>query len=362
MRWCCSMSETPARDPVPYSQLPYAFGPPAASGRIRARPEDFQVDELLGFRPDGEGEHVLLHLEKRNTNTTWLADRLARLAGVPARDMSYAGLKDRHAVTRQWFSVRLAGRPEPEWGEIESEEIRLLEHGRHRRKLKRGALRANRFRIRIRNIEGDREELESRLQQIGEQGVPNYFGEQRFGHDEGNLRMALRMFSGERMKLSRNKRGLYLSAARSYLFNQLLAERIRAGNWNQALPGDLMMLDGSRAIFPITEPDDEIRERIQRLDIHPTGPLYGAGASELAADSAALEQRILADHKEWCDGLERSGLKQERRALRIRVGDLHWEWKEENDLELRFQLSPGSYATAVLRELVRYAGEIHGDL
>lgn len=352
------MSEEAFAEPIPYSQLPHAFGTPTANGLIRSQPEDFQVDELLGFCPDGEGEHVLLHLEKRNTNTAWLADQLARLAGVPARDVSYAGLKDRYAVTRQWFSVRLAGRPEPEWERIESEEIRLLEQGHHRRKLKRGALKANRFRIRIRNLEDGREELESRLRQISEQGVPNYFGEQRFGHGEDNLQMALRLFGGERMKLSRNKRGLYLSAARSYLFNQVLAERIRAGNWNRALSGDLMMLDGSRAIFPVGEPDDEIRERIQRLDIHPTGPLYGAGKSELADKSAALEQRVLADVKTWCDGIERAGLKGERRALRIRVTDLHWEWKEANDLELCFQLSPGSYATAVLRELVQYhAGE-----
>jgi tRNA pseudouridine13 synthase len=319
---------------------------------IRSTPEDFRVDEVLGFRPDGEGEHVLLRIEKRNTNTAWLADQLARLADVPSRDVSYAGLKDRHAVTRQWFSVRLAGRPEPEWEKIESEEAHLLEYGRHRRKLKRGALKANRFQILIRELDGEREELESRLHRIKEQGVPNFFGEQRFGHDEGNLLMASRLFGGERMKLSRNKRGIYLSAARSYLFNQVLAERIRNENWDRALTGDLMMLDGSRAIFPVAEPDDEISERLQRLDIHPTGPLYGTGDSGTASDCETLERRVLESQNSWREGLERSGMRAERRALRIRVADLSWDWREQSGLQLQFQLPPGSYATALLRELV----------
>ncbi len=337
-----------------HALLPHAFGQPVASGDIRRQPEDFQVEEILGFRPDGEGEHVLLHIRKRNTNTGWLAGELARVAGVPLRDVSYAGLKDRNAVTSQWFSVRLAGREEPDWLELESEDLKLLERERHRRKLRRGALRENRFRILIRNLQGERGRLEKRLERIGHEGIPNYFGEQRFGHDENNLRMADLLFSGKLRKPNRQKRGLYLSAARSYLFNLLLAERVEQGDWNQALPGDLMMLDGSRALFSLQRVDAEIEHRVRTLDIHPTGPLFGDGESETGPTISEREQLILQEYPSWADGLKRFGLKPERRALRCRVRDLEWSWPAEDQLELRFGLPPGSYATSVLREIVRY--------
>jgi tRNA pseudouridine13 synthase len=339
----------------PYAQLPHAFGTPAAAGEIRCQPEDFQVDETLGFEPDGEGEHLLLRIRKRNSNTGWVAGELARLAGVPMRDVSYAGLKDRNAVTSQWFCVRLAGKAEPNWHQLESEELTLLQLGRHRRKLRRGALRENRFRILIRNLQGDREALERRLADIKKRGVPNFFGEQRFGHQENNLRMADFLFEGKLKKLNRNKRGMYLSAARSYLFNQVLAQRVQTGDWEQALPGDLMMLDGSRAIFSPQEIDEEIRHRVEILDIHPTGPLFGAGPSGTGQEVQALEQRILETHTVWLEGLGRFGLKSERRALRSRIRELEWSWPAEDQLELRFGLAPGSYATTLLREIIQYS-------
>ncbi len=337
-----------------HASLPHAFGQPLASGDIRRQPEDFQVEEILGFRPDGDGEHVLLHIRKRNTNTGWLAGELARMAKLPLRDISYAGLKDRNAVTSQWFSVRLAGREEPNWLELESEDLKLLERERHRRKLRRGALRENRFRILIRNLQGERGQLEKHLEHIRHNGIPNYFGEQRFGHEENNLRMADLLFAGKLKKPNRQKRGLYLSAARSYLFNRLLAERVEKGDWNQALPGDLMMLDGSRALFPVPEIDAEIEHRVQMLDIHPTGPLFGEGEPETGPTILAREQRILQEYPSWAEGLKRFGLDPERRALRCRVRDLEWSWHAEDQLELRFGLPPGSYATSVLREIIRY--------
>jgi tRNA pseudouridine13 synthase len=337
----------------PHTELPHAFGAPPAKGEIRCQPEDFQVDEILGFEPDGEGEHVLLHIRKRNANTGWVAGELARIAGVPMRDVSYAGLKDRNAVTSQWFSVRLAGKQEPDWQELETEELTLLKSGRHRRKLRRGALKENRFRILIRNLQGDRDELEKRLTKIKQGGVPNYFGEQRFGHQENNLPMADLLFDGKLKKLNRNKRGLYLSAARSYLFNQVLAKRVETGDWERALPGDLMMLDGSRAIFAVEEIDAKIQHRVEIQDIHPTGPLFGEGRSDTELEVHALEQRILQSHPSWAEGLKRFGLKAERRALRSRIRELAWSWPA-GELELRFGLAPGSYATALLREIIQY--------
>jgi tRNA pseudouridine13 synthase len=167
--------------------------------------------------------------------------------------------------------------------------------------------------------------------------------------------MADLLFAGKLKKLKRNQRGLYLSAARSYLFNQVLAERVKRGDWDRALPGDLMMLDGSRAIFPVAEIDGEIQQRVETQDIHPTGPLFGDGPSGTDLEVRALEQEILQSRPSWDEGLKRFGLKAERRALRSRIRELEWCWPQEHQLELRFGLAPGSYATALLREIIQYS-------
>jgi len=220
---------------------PRVLGQPDARGLIRSCPEDFRVDEELGFEADGEGEHLLIHLRKRNRNTDQVARQLARHAGVRARDVSYCGLKDRVAVTTQWFSIWLPGKPDPDWSSLEDDDVKILSQTRHRKKLPRGALRANRFTLVLRELEGDREALEKRLVRVLEQGVPNYFGEQRFGRGGSNLQAAQSMFAGHRVK-DRHLRGLYLSAARSFLFNEVLAARIAEGNWNQVLAGEALML------------------------------------------------------------------------------------------------------------------------
>jgi len=332
--------------------LSYAYGVPPVSGVLRTQPEDFFVDEVLGFEPDGEGEHVLLQIEKRNTNTQWLADQLARYAGIPKRDVSYAGMKDRHAVTRQWYSLGLAGAAEPDWNNLNIDNVRVLQHARHRRKLRRGTLQGNRFHLVIRNLQGDPAGLESRLQDIAQAGVPNYFGEQRFGHDGANLQQAMAMFQGKRIK-DRHKRSLYLSAARSYLFNELLSQRVARGDWNRAIPGDVMLLAGSNSYFVPELNDVTIQQRLASFDIHPSGCLWGKGDTPTQAEAAELERSLAQAHPELCRGLEQAGLKQERRALRLPVVDLQWELDAAKQLlELRFFLPAGAYATTVLRELV----------
>jgi len=332
--------------------LSYAYGVPLVSGVLRTHPEDFFVDEVLGFEPDGEGEHVLLQIEKRNTNTQWLADQLARFAGIPKRDVSYAGMKDRHAVTRQWFSLGLAGATEPDWDNLQIDNVRVLQHARHRRKLRRGTLQGNRFHLVLRNLQGDTASLESRLQHIVQQGVPNYFGEQRFGHQGANLQQAMAMFQGKRIK-DRHKRSLYLSAARSYLFNTLLSQRVARGDWNRAIPGDVMLLAGSNSYFVPELNDATIQQRLASFDIHPSGCLWGKGDTPAQAEAAELERSLAQAHPELCRGLEQAGLKQERRALRLPVVDLQWELDAAKQLlELRFFLPAGAYATTVLRELV----------
>ncbi|HEC19777.1 MAG TPA: tRNA pseudouridine(13) synthase TruD [Gammaproteobacteria bacterium] len=339
----------------PASTLPdwsRAFGPSIASAHIRSCAEDFRVDEELSFAPDGEGEHLLLQVRKRNRNTDQVARQLARHAGVRARDVGYCGLKDRVAVTTQWFSLWLPGMPDPDWSSLEDEEVQILAQVRHRKKLPRGALRANHFTLVLREVQGEREALERRLQTISEQGVPNYFGEQRFGRNGSNLQAAQAMFAGRRVK-DRHLRGLYLSAARSFLFNEVLAVRVRESNWNQVLPGEALMLAGSRSFFVADEIDDDIKRRFAEGDVQPSGPLWGRGSLPSQADAAILEQRALDSHGVFREGLESAGLRQERRALRLPVNALQWRWHAEGkDMQLRFTLPAGCYATAVLRELI----------
>jgi len=332
--------------------LPYAYGEPECTGVIRQSPEDFVVDEISVIEPDGEGEHVLLQIKKRNANTDWLAKQLARLASVVAKDVSYAGLKDRQAVTTQWFSVRLAGKDEPDWHELNSDEFEVLQVHRHNRKLRRGALKGNRFELRIRELTCEPLTLENRLEKIKAQGVPNYFGEQRFGIDGANLDKAAAMFEGKRIK-SRHQRSMYLSAARSQIFNQLLSQRVAEQNWNQAIAGDALLLAGSNSFFSIDDVDDEIRQRIENFDIHPSGLLWGRGRVETRARAAEMEAALAEQFPLFCAGLEKAGLKAARRALRVRPENMEWDYQPEQELlALSFELPAGSYATVVLRELI----------
>ncbi len=337
---------------IKLEQLAYAWPCLNASALWRCRPEDFQVFEELGFEPDGSGEHVLLQIQKRDANTEWIARKLARFAGVPPVDVSFAGLKDRFAVTTQWFSVRLAGKTNPDWDAFADEEARVLQWHLHQRKLKRGSLKANRFTVILRELQGDQAELEQRLQQISEQGVPNYFTEQRFGRDGQNIDMARQMLVDNKRINDRHKRGLYLSAARSLLFNHVLSERVAAGSWNKILPGEDVLLSGSRSHFIAEVVDETIERRLAEWDIHPSGPLVGENDRVIETAVTAMERGYLADYREWCEGLIKARLKSERRSLRSRVMDLQWDFESKGQLLLSFTLDKGCYANGVIRELL----------
>ena len=327
----------------------YAYGGPASQGKIKTLPDDFIVEEQLSFEPEGAGEHAFLQIEKCGENTDFVARLLARFAGVRQRDVSYAGIKDRHARTTQWFSVWLPGKQDPDWKQMETETIKVLQATRHARKLKRGVLSGNQFQIRIRDWQGDKIQLEQQLQQIKNHGFPNYFGVQRFGNQGQNVNRALSLFAGAKVK--REQRSIYLSAARSYLFNQLLSSRILAGNWNQAIEGDVCIFDQSNSYFKVDTLDDSVVERVNAADIHPTGMMYGKGESEVSGQAQLIEQSIINDAPELADGLVKLDLTADRRALRVMVKNLHWEI-DESELLLRFSLPSGCYATSLLRELL----------
>lgn len=332
--------------------LPYVDGQPRLQGRLRTAPEDFQVREELDFTLDGIGEHVWLWVRKRGANTDWVAKRLAERAGISANAVSYAGLKDRHAVTEQWFSVHLPGKADPDWEANPHPDFTVLNAVRHSRKLRRGALSGNAFRITVRDLEGDPAELAARLERVAADGVPNYFGEQRFGREAGNLERAAAMFSGREKVRDRHQRGLYLSAARSALFNAVLAQRVVEGSWNRALPGEVLMLAGSHSIFTVEEIDETICQRVAAFDVHPTGPLWGAGELRSSGPVRELEEAATATSPIFRDGLAAAGLTQERRALRLMIGEAKLECPEPRTAILDFRLPAGAYATTVLRELL----------
>lgn len=320
------------------------------TGNIRTDNEDFQVDEIPDFIPSGEGEHACLKVRKTGQNTEWTGKQLADIAGVERRSVSYAGLKDRHAVTTQWFSVWLPGKATPDWAAHLPPSIEVLEETRHSRKVRIGTLKGNHFKIIIRDCQGDKAAVENCLANIRACGVPNYFGVQRFGRDNHNIQRATAWFSGQIKPKARHQKSMYLSAARSWLFNHYLSERVADKSWDVAINGDVYQLDGSNSCFH--EPlNTELSERVAAHDLHPTGPLWGAGDSQSQGAVQGAESALATQFAVLSAGLEKHGLKQERRSLRLLVNDLSSNWLADDVLALQFSLKPGSYATSVLQEL-----------
>jgi len=329
---------------------PRAWGEACGSAMLKASAEDFQVDELLDIPLSGAGEHLWLWIEKRQLNTEEVARLLARAAKVPFKNISYAGLKDRQALTTQWFSIHLPGK-DADVSSVESVQLRILQATRHTRKLQRGTHKANGFRIRLTQLTADRDGLDARLEQIQRFGVPNYFGAQRFGRDGMNVQHAAHYAERQELPPQRNVRSRLLSTARSTIFNRILAARVADGSWQQAKLGDLLTFTQSRSHFLAAE-QELLDPRLQELDLHPSGALWGQGELATQGDVLKLEQQVAESCAQLCHWLEQAGLKQERRILRLPVSALSWCYPDENTLELRFNLPVGCYATAVIREIV----------
>lgn len=330
---------------------PRATGQSLGSAVLKAVAEDFQVDEVLDIPLSGQGEHLWLWVEKRDLNTEEAARRLARAAGVPVRSISYAGLKDRQALTRQWFSLHLPGKADPDLARAQDDTLRILKQVRHQRKLQRGAHSANGFTLRLTALAADRQALDARLEQLKQQGVPNYFGTQRFGHGGGNVHDAQGWAARRALPEQRNVRSRLLSAARSYVFNQVLAARVADGSWQRAQVGDLLAFTDSRSFFQAGE-QECCDPRLSILDLHPTGPLWGQGPSPAADATCALETAIGERHAALCQWLADAGMDHERRILRLPIGGLTWHYPEPDILQLEFVLPAGCFATVVVRELV----------
>ncbi|GHC29748.1 tRNA pseudouridine synthase D [Kushneria pakistanensis] len=346
--------ETSEAQGSPLPDWARSLGVPPHSGRFREFPEAFRVEEQMAFTPEGEGEHLWLHCEKRNLSTAQLIRHLAHTLEVAPRDIGVSGLKDHTALTRQWVSVALTGRATPAAlpDLVEMEGLRLLSFGRHPRKLRRGVHRANRFALYVTGEAVTQGSLETRWHELVANGVPNYFGPQRFGHQGSNITRARAMMA-RGWKKRHDRDGILLSSARSWLFNQVLSTRIEQGNWASGLDGDVFNLDGSASQFAGQTLDDALRTRLAALDIHPTGPLWGRGKSEVSGEALALERGVVENEPTLAEGIERAGAAPMRRALRLRLQAPAIEHEGEG-LWLHFTLARGGFATAVLRELFQH--------
>jgi tRNA pseudouridine13 synthase len=310
-------------------QWPNAYPASGASATLKRLNEDFMVTELPLQPPSGEGEHIWLDIEKNGANTAFVAQQLAEAAGVQDVDVGYAGLKDRYAITRQWFSIHLPKGGTPDLTRLQHPEFKVLSQSRHVKKLRPGDLQGNRFRIVLRDLTGDRDAIEANLEAIASHGAPNYFGAQRFGHGGGNVEQGRAMLAREIRVRHPKKKGIYLSAVRSFVFNEVLALRIQQGLWGETLPGDVMDEAG-----------------------RPTGPLWGRGRVITTDQAQVLENAVAERHATLCGGMEYAGLDQERRALVASPAEMSWEWPQANQLVLTFTLPAGTYATSVLNEIL----------
>ncbi|MBK7613711.1 MAG: tRNA pseudouridine(13) synthase TruD [Burkholderiales bacterium] len=314
-------------------QWPKAYQASGASATLKRLNEDFIVTELPLQLPSGEGEHIWLDIEKNGANTAFVAQHLAEAASVNEWDVGYAGLKDRYAITRQWFSIYLpSGKTgeTPDLTQLAHPEFKVLHQSRHVKKLRPGDLQGNRFRIVLREVAGDRDAIEANLKAVASHGVPNYFGAQRFGFEGGNVEQGRAMLAREIRVRNPKKKGIYLSAVRSFVFNEVLALRIQQGLWGKTLPGDVMDEAG-----------------------RPTGPLWGRGRVITTGEAQALENGVAERHASLCNGMEYAGLDQARRALVASPADMAWEWPQADQLVLTFSLPAGNYATSLLNEILR---------
>lgn len=363
MRSCLwdRMSELPAGPRARYwSDLARLLAPPAGAARLKTAVDDFQVAEELGFALSGAGEHLCVEVEKTGLTTTRAASRLAEATGLKRADVGYAGMKDRRARTRQWFSLRLPAGEETRLQSVEDENLRILQSRRNHRKIRIGSHRANRFVIALRDFRGERDEIEHRLRTLARMGVPNYFGPQRFGRLFGNLELIERRIHAQAgegaAKISRKERSLLYSAARAALFNQVLSARLARGDWSRYVAGDVLSLDGSGRLFlpPAEGWNEDLQQRLEALDIHVTGPLPGAAPAqfkyEIRGQAADIEIAALHQNTVMLDWLKREGLRAGRRQLRFAPREINWNWTD-GGLTLRFTLARGCYATSLLREV-----------
>jgi tRNA pseudouridine13 synthase len=332
---------------------------PGSGGTVRAVPEDFRVDEVPAYLPSGTGPHLFLRVEKRGRTTRDAVRALAGALGVPERDAGFAGMKDKQAVTTQWLSFPVAQDPDP--AALAAPGLRVLEASRHGNKLRPGHVRANAFSIVVRG--GDPARARAAADALAARGLPNLFGPQRFGSEGRNAEVGRALLVGEetpearRAARDRFLRRLSISAFQALLFNRWLAARMEDGLFAAALAGDVMKKLDTGGLFTCEDPAAD-GPRVARFEVAPAGPIFGHKLRAAAGEALAREERILAAEGMTLAAFARGGGEAEgtRRAARLPV---RVEVAAEGDgYRARFELPKGSYATVVLRELVKGAAEV----
>jgi len=347
--------------------LAYHASPPTIKGHLKQSPADFRVDEILGFEPDGDGYHGLFLIEKTGMTTGQMLGQLAKLSGVAERDIGFCGIKDKLAVTTQWVSIpldpSLPAESAPDWITALSEPLKVVRWGRHRRKLRRGSHRGNRFTLTIRGVTGDDAQLQSRLNQIKSQGFPNYFAEQRFGQAGRNYDLLKKLGDVTNSRsVNRADRNWGISTLRAEIFNRVLSARLSEQTESKAQAGDLARLAGTNSWFLVVDAElDKTQQRIDLKDIWLTGPLWGDGSNPAEEGVKAVETQIAEEvlftygAENWHQHLKDWRVDHDRRPLMSPVMDLNAEdamEEGERTLKLSFSLESGSYATALLREII----------
>ena len=380
-------------NPADFSLLAYAFKPPEFSAQFKTVPADFVVDEISNTELSGAGEHLWCWVEKQQQNTDWVAGKLAKWAQTSKRNVGYAGQKDRHAVTRQWFSIHLPGKQDPDMATFNVDGVRVIRLKRHHRKLQRGDLQGNLFKITLTNFDsilGDdvvidslQANLELRLNQLKKYGFPNYFGEQRFGWQGNNLLEAEKLFIASADKdafrkqkrrqnqSQRNKQGLYISSARSWMFNEVLSQRVKSQTWNKYIDGDLVKLHSeckslASEINKSVYHTEGLMEHVLKQELKPAATLFGDAALMTSGPAYEIEKQIQLKHENWMQGLQNMRAQPDCRALQVLPQDFNWHWCLKNQsnqhepdnykqlrLILNFALPAGSFATVLIRELVK---------
>ncbi|MEX1993355.1 MAG: tRNA pseudouridine(13) synthase TruD [Steroidobacteraceae bacterium] len=329
---------------------PRARGTVRATGTIRVDAADFVVEERLGFEPDGGSAHFLVRVEKRNANTLHVARGLAAGLGRAPQDIGFAGMKDRRAIARQWFTVPAAKGPEPTVG-LAGDGFEVIAVLPHSRKLRRGALAGNRFCIRVRELAGDIAALTARIDSVSSAGYPNYFGAQRFGIEGANLGRVQHWLLEGGLPRGREPRAFVFSCARALAFNAVLGLRVADGSWDRLLPGEVVNLAGSASVFVADQPDEALQERCRSGDVAPTGPLCGDGGKQPVDEAGRIEATALAPLAPLPERLAAAGLRAERRALVVRPAGMRQRLTKDA-LELDFELPRGAFATSLLREIL----------
>ncbi len=349
---------------LPYPSLEFAFqhGKPSAQAAFKRELADFKVNEVLGFTPTGHGEHIFIHIEKTGLNTAFVAEQLAAFTQLPLRNVTYAGRKDKFSTSTQWFGIHCPGKKSFPWDSFDLAGVNILSVTRHDKKLRTGVLKHNQFIITLKDV-SDIDDIQRRLTAISTHGVPNYYGQQRFGEvrylDEqqqqqtkvgGNLVLAEQLFNGGKIK-NRNKRSVAISALRSWLFNTVISQRIKTQTHHTVAEGDVMILSGTNSYF-VAKADElsSLQARLESGDIDLSAPLWGTGELASTHSIEVLEKQLMQHYPKMCQVLVDLGLKQERRAIRLFPSDLTMTVIDAHTLNIAFTLPVGCFATSILRE------------